>query len=64
MFYHNQLLLTKFGRILQYWTDDVKNAAMLQIYWTVNREDLGMRLCFFGSDTKMAESFTGFTKKK
>ena len=29
--HHNQLLLTKFGRILPYWTDNVKSAAKLQI---------------------------------
>ena len=29
--HHNQLLLTKFGRILPYWTDDVKSAVNLQI---------------------------------
>ena len=29
--HHNQLLLTKFGRILPYWTDDVKSAAKLHI---------------------------------
>ena len=29
--HHNQLLFTKFGRILPYWTNDVKSAAKLQI---------------------------------
>ena len=29
--HHNQLLLTKFGRILPYWTDEVKSAAKTQI---------------------------------
>ena len=29
--HHNQLLLTKLGRILPYRTDDVKTAAKLQI---------------------------------
>ena len=29
--HHNQLLLTTFGRILPYWTDDVRSAATLQI---------------------------------
>ena len=29
--HHNQLLLTKFGRILPYWTNDVKSAEKLQI---------------------------------
>ena len=29
--HHNQLPLTKFGRILPYWTDDIKSAAKLQI---------------------------------
>ena len=29
--HHNQLLLTKFGRILPYSTDDVKKGAKLQI---------------------------------
>ena len=29
--HHNQLPLTKFARILPYWTDDVKSAAQLHI---------------------------------
>ena len=30
--HHIQLLLTKFGRILSYWTDDVKSAAKVADY--------------------------------
>ena len=36
----NQLMLTKFGRILPYWTDDVKSAAKVADYWTVNQQNL------------------------
>lgn len=36
--HYKQLLLTKFGRILRYSTDDVNRAAKLPHYWTVNRE--------------------------
>ena len=50
--HHNQLLLTKFGRILRYWTDDVNLAAKLPYYWTVSRENLRTSLSCFGSDTK------------
>ena len=46
------------------WTDDVNRAAKLLSYWTVNREDLGTRLSCFGSEYKMAEHFTRFTRKK
>ena len=54
--HHNQLLLTK------YWANDVKSAARRKLlnrwrqndakvqptadYWTVNRENLGTRLCY------------------
>ena len=31
LIHHSQLLLTKFGRIFPYWTDDVKSALTLQI---------------------------------
>ena len=31
LIHRNQLLLTKFGRFLPYWIDDVKSAAKLQI---------------------------------
>ena len=54
--HHNQLQLTKFGRILSYWTDDVKSVAKVADYWTVNRENLGMRLSCFGGENKMANS--------
>ena len=39
--HHNQLLLTKFGRILRYLTDDVNRAGKLRDYWTTNRETRG-----------------------
>ena len=48
--HHNQLLSTKFERILPYWTDDVNRAEKLTDYWTVNREDLGTSLNYFGSE--------------
>lgn len=36
--HYKQLLLTKFGRILRYSTDDVNHSAKLTHYWTINRE--------------------------
>ena len=39
--HQNQLLLTKFGRVLPYWTDDVKSEAKLQIIKPLNQENLG-----------------------
>ena len=59
--HHNQLLSTKFARILRYWTDDVNRAEKLTDYWTVNREDLGKSLTCFGSEYRMSEHFTCFT---
>ena len=35
--HHNQLLLTKFGRILWFWTNDINHAAKLPDYWYQNR---------------------------
>jgi len=61
--HHNQLLSTKCGRILRYVKNDVSRAAKLPDYWTVHRGDLGTRLSCFGSAFKMAEHFTGFTRK-
>ena len=34
--HHNQLLLTKFGKFLPFWTDDVKSAVKMQIYLCLN----------------------------
>ena len=39
--HHNQLLLTKFGRILPCWTDDVKSAAKLQIFEQLTEKTWG-----------------------
>ena len=39
--HHNQLLLTKFGRILPYWTNDVKSAAKLQIIEPLTKKTWG-----------------------
>ena len=39
--HHNQLLLTKFGRILPYWTDDVKSAAKLHIIELLTEKNWG-----------------------
>ena len=55
--HHNQLLLAKFERVLWYVKNDVKSAAKLPDYWTVNQDNLGMSLSCFGSDYKMAEHF-------
>ena len=51
--HQNQLPLNKFVRILRYWSDDVNCAAKLPDYWTINQEDLGMRLSCVGSDTSL-----------
>ena len=45
--HHNQLLSTKFGRILRYVKNNVNSASKLSDYSTVNREDLGTRLSCF-----------------
>ena len=58
---HKQLLSTKFGRILWYWTDDINRAAKWTGYWTVNQEDLATSLICFGSEYKLAKHFTRFT---
>ena len=50
IFHHNQLMSTKFGRILRYVKNYVHRAAKLPDYWTVNREDLGTRLSCFSSE--------------
>ena len=39
--HHNQLLLTKFGKILPYWTNDVKSAAKLQIIEPLTKKTWG-----------------------
>ena len=39
--HQNQLLLTKFGRILPYWTNDVKSAAKLQIIEPLTKKTWG-----------------------
>ena len=41
--------------ILSYSTDDVKSAAQVADYWTVNREILGKRVSCLDSESKMAE---------
>ena len=39
--HHNQLPLTKFARILPYWTDDVKSAAKLHIIKPLTEKNCG-----------------------
>ena len=51
--HHNQLLLTKFGRVLPYWTNDVKSTAKLQII-----EPLTKKTCF-GSEKKSGGTVGG-----
>ena len=57
--HQNQLLLTTFGRVLPYWTDDVKSEAKLQIIKPLNRENLGS--CFEVSDGEASNGRTFFT---
>ena len=57
--HQNQLLLTKFGRVLSCWTDDVKSEAKLQIIKPLNRENLGS--CFEVSDGEASNGRTFFT---
>lgn len=40
--HHNQLLSTKFGRILRYWTDDVKSAAKLRVNEPLTEKTWGL----------------------
>ena len=63
--HHNQLLsTTNLEELYEMWTDDVNRAAKLPRYWTVTREDLGTRMSCFGSEYKMYEHFTRFTRTK
>ena len=62
--HHNQLLLTKYGRNLQYVKNNVKSAVKLPDCWTFNWEDLWTRLSCFGCDFKMAGHFPCFKSKK
>ena len=39
--HHNQLPLTKFARLLPYWTDDVKSAAQLHIIKQLTEKNCG-----------------------
>ena len=60
--HHNQLLLTKFGRILSYWTDDVKSAAKLQIIESLTEKTWGqVWVVFKVSNGEVAERFPCFT---
>ena len=52
--HHNQLLLTK------YWTNDVKSAARCR--WTVDRVNLGTRLCHFGERIKQRAKWRNSSK--
>ena len=58
--HHNQLLLTKYGRNLQYVKNNIKSAVKLPDCWTFNREDLWTRLSSFGCDFKMTGHFPSF----
>ena len=62
--HHNQLLLTKYGRNLQYVKNNVKSAVKLPDCWTFNWEDLWTRSSCFGCDFKMAGHFPSFKSKK
>ena len=57
--HHNQLLLTKFGRILPYWKNDVKSAAKLQIIEPLTKKTWHEFELFL--KWVMAETFTHFT---
>ena len=59
----NQLLLPKFGRILQYWTVDVKSAAKLQSIETLTEKTWGRGWVVSVVRTKKAERFSRFRGK-
>ena len=46
------------------WTDDVKSAAKLPDYWTVNWKDQGTRLSCFGSEYKNGGTFHSFQEEE
>ena len=54
--HNNQLLLTKSGRNLPYWTDDVKSAAKLQIIELVTEKSWGRGWVVLVVRTKMADN--------
>ena len=56
LIHHNQLLLTKFARILCLTRKWRKKMQPSTGYWTINREDLGTRLSCFGWENKMANT--------
>ena len=62
--HHNQLLLTKFGRILPYWTDNVKSAAKLQIIEPLTEKTWGRGCVSLVMIPNKAERLTRFTRKK
>ena len=62
--HHKQLLSTKFGRILWYWTYDSKSAAKLQIIEPLTEKTWGQGWVVLVVITKMPERFTHFTRKK
>ena len=60
---HNQLLMTKFGRILRLMNWWRQKCSLLAGKCTVNREDLGTRLSCFGCENKNGGHFTRFKSK-
>ena len=58
--HHNQLLLTKLGRILPYWTDDVESAAQLQIIEPLTKKTLGQGWVVLVVNTKNSGTFHSF----
>ena len=45
--HHNQLLFTKFGKNLRHIKSMTSKVQPAADYWTVDRENLGTRLCYF-----------------
>ena len=72
--HHNQLLWTKHWTNdlksaarykINYWTDDIKMTSKVQPtadYWTVDRENLGTRLCYFRWVEKQRLKWRNFFK--
>jgi len=63
--HHNQLLLTKFERILPYWTDDVKSAAKLPITESLTEKTWRRRwVVMVASENKNGGTFHSFHQQK
>ena len=57
--HHNQLLFTKFGKNSRHIESMMSKVQSAENYWTVDRENLGTRLCFFDEQNSKTPLRTG-----